>query len=101
MKKEPEAPGDRPTGARDSSAERTTIRKLNTLLSFWVRQRDEPFTALLLENEEYHALFIAAKREFHLRLTPQEVEHFLSFPGWLQRWVMESSGWTRKGKRLG
>jgi hypothetical protein len=101
MEKEPERPSDPGAGTRDSSLERTTASKLEALLSFWVRERQEPLMAMLLDDDEYLALVIAAKREFSLQLSPQEVDSFVSLPRWLQRWVMEKSGWEkRKGKRL-
>jgi hypothetical protein len=102
MKKELETPSDQDVGTRDSGLESATATKLESLLSFWVRERQEPLMAMLLADDEYLALVIAAKREFNLRLSPQEVDNFVSLPGWLQRWVMEKSGWEkRKGKRLG
>jgi hypothetical protein len=102
MKKEAETPSDHRVGTRDSNLESATATKLESLLSFWVRERQEPLMAMLLDDDEYLALVIAAKRKFSLQLSPLEVDSFVSLPRWLQRWVMEKSGWDkRKGKRLG
>lgn len=69
-----------------------TIARLETILSTWMRTGTMPDEVGVLSSGEYRALMLAADREDLLGRSP--VHDFLLLDGWLQKWVMETRGWT-------
>lgn len=77
-----------------------TVARLNAILSAWETTEDMPDDVGVLSSGEYSALMLAAGREDLLGRLP--VGAFLLLDGWLQKWVMETRGWTSLiGTRIG
>jgi hypothetical protein len=77
-----------------------TVGRLKAILSTWEATGDVPDEVGVLSSGEYRALVLAAGREDLLGRSP--VRDFLLLDGWLQKWVMETRGWTGLiGTRIG
>lgn len=77
-----------------------TIARLEGILSTWMATTAMPDEVGVLSSGEYRALMLAAGREDLLGSSP--VRAFLMLDGWLQKWVMETRGWTSLiGTRIG
>ena len=77
-----------------------TISRLGAILSTWIKTGNMPDEVGVLSSGEYRALMLAAGREDLLGRSP--VGDFLILDGWLQKWVMETRGWTSLiGSRIG
>jgi hypothetical protein len=77
-----------------------TVERLKAILSTWEAPGDMPDEVGVLSSGEYRALMLAAHREDLLGRSP--VGAFLLLDGRLQKWVMETRGWTGLiGTRIG
>lgn len=75
------------------------IERLSDLLDRWNDTRKRPDVAGMLSSEEYAALVLASGQE---DLLPSPLSSFLALDGWLQRWVLQTRGFSSHvGTRIG